>query len=116
MSGIPEIYSKYSDAYRRIYVADMFGGIVPAGVEAVVYSEERDIEKALESHPVAANRTRIKRTIECELLIDPMQMKSIHKWLGLKIKEFEQAFGNIPSPEEVESRRKRGTGSNEPAQ
>jgi hypothetical protein len=116
MSGIPEIYSKYSDQYRRIYVADIFGGIVPAGVEATVYSEERDIEKAIESVPINATRTRIKRTIECELLIDPMQMKSIHNWLGQKIKDYEQAFGTIPSPEEVESRRKRGSGSHDPEQ
>jgi hypothetical protein len=34
-------------------------------------------------------------------------MKSIHKWLEDKIKEYERLFGQIPSPEEVESRARR---------
>jgi len=107
MSNIPEIKSEYAEQYRRIYVADVFGGIVAGGLEVALYSEHRDIQKALETHPVSTARTSIKRIVECELLIDPMQMKSIHKWLDGKIKEYEQAFGTIPSPEEVDSRRRR---------
>lgn len=107
MSGIPEIKSEYSQAFRRIYAAGFVGGIVPAGLEAVVYSEMRDVGKVLETQPLSGNRTTIKRTVECELVIDPMQMKSLHKWLTVKIAEYEKLFGTIPSPEEVESRSKR---------
>lgn len=107
MSGIPEIKSETSPQYRRIYAAGFFGGIVPAGLEATIYSEMRDIVKVLETQPLAGNRVSIKRIAECELLIDPMQMKSLHQWLTQKITEYEKLFGNIPSPEEVESRSKR---------
>jgi len=83
------------------------GGIRPSGVEAVIYSEINDIQKVLETQPLSANRVVVKRIIECELVIDPMQMKSIHKWLTTKIKDYEELIGPIPSPEEVQSRQKR---------
>jgi len=110
MSGIPEIKSEYSPTFKRINVNGIFGGVRPSGVEAVIYSEHNDIEKVLETQPLSANRTIVKRIIECELIIDPMQMKSFHKWLTDKIKDYEELIGPIPSPEEVQSRQKRHKG------
>ena len=112
MSGLPEIKSEYSPSYRRIYVAGVFGGVVPAGLEALFFSEEKVVDKVLQTEPLASNRLSIKRVAECELLLDPMQMKSVYKWLGDKIKDYETLFGTIPSPEEIGSRSKRlGKGS-----
>lgn len=107
MSGIPEISCEHSQTYKRIVVADIIGGIRPMGVSVTIYSEESDFTAALETHPVSSARVKIKRVIECELIINPMEMKSIHKWLGTKIEEYEDMFGTIRSPEEVESSRKR---------
>jgi len=107
MSNIPEIESEYSPLYRRVNVAGLFGGIVPSGLEAVAYSEERRIEKVLKSEPINPSRASLKRTVEVELIIDPLQMKAIHKWMGEKITEYEKLFGTIPSPEELTSRSKR---------
>lgn len=107
MNDLPEIESEYSQNYRRINVSGIFGGTRPNGVEAILYSETMDIKKVLETQPLSINRTKIKRVIECELVLDPMQMKSTYKWLGDKIKDYEILFGRIPSPEEVESRAKR---------
>jgi hypothetical protein len=107
MSGVPEIESVYSLTYKRINVAGMFGGIVAGGLEALVYSQERRVERMLQQEPPATNRMTVKRTVEMELIIDPMQMRSIHTWLGEKIAEYERVFGHIPSPEEVESRVRR---------
>ncbi len=105
--SIPEIRGEYSSTYKKIHVAGIFGGITPSGVEGAVYSQEKVIDKAIESEPPNPNRMVIKRTVECELVIDPMEMKSIHLWLGEKIIEYEKIFGTIPSPEEIESRRRR---------
>lgn len=110
MSGLPEIKSDYSQTYKRIHVAGIFGGILPGGLEAILYSEERRAEKALETEPISSNRVFVKRTVEAELIIDPLQMKSIHKWIGDKIVEYERIFGRIPSPEELESRSRRKPG------
>lgn len=105
--GIPELESKYSESFKRVNVGGVFGGIVPGGLEASFYTEEKRIENALKTEPPSANRLSYRRVIEVELIIDPMQMKSIHKWLESKIKEYETVFGTIPSPEEIESRGRR---------
>jgi hypothetical protein len=104
MSDIPVIRSEYSPTYKRVNVSGIFGGIIPGGLEAIVYSEERRADQVLESPALLPNRITIKRTVEAELLIDPMQMKSIHRWLEQKIEEYERVFAHIPSPEEVESK------------
>ena len=107
MDNLPEIKSEYAEDYKKIYVGGIFGGARPFGVEAVIYSETMDVKKVLETQPLSANRAVVKRIAECELIIDPMQMKSVYKWLGDKIKDYEKLFGTIPSPEEVGSRARR---------
>lgn len=107
MSGIPEITCEYSPTYKKIIVADVLGGIRPIGVSMTVYSEDSDFTAALETHPISPGRVKIKRIVECELVINPMELKSIYAWLGDKIKEYEDTFGPIRSPEEITSRQKR---------
>lgn len=107
MSGIPVIETVYSESYKRINVAGIFGGIIPGGVEAIIYSEERRAEGVLATQPVSPNRMTVRRTVESQLIIDPLQLRSIHQWLGQQIAEYERVFGHIPSPEEIESRGRR---------
>lgn len=111
MSNLPEINSEYASDFKRIQVGGVFGGVRSFGVEAVIYSERQDIQKVLETQPLSPQRTVIKRVVECELAIDPMQLKSIHRWLGQKIEEYEKFFGTIPSPEELDSKFKRQKGT-----
>ena len=107
MSIQPEFSSRTSDNHKRIIVAGVYGGPRAFGLEATLYSEESDFQKVIESQPPNPGRTIIKRTIETTLIIDPLQMKSVHKWLGDNIKEYERLFGTIPSPEELESKSRR---------
>jgi hypothetical protein len=107
MSGLPEIEAENSPTYKRINVAGIYGGIVPGGLDAVLYSEERRIEKVLETEPLNHNRMYVKRIAEVDLILDPLQMKAVHKWIGDKIAEYEKIFGRIPSPEELEARTRR---------
>ena len=106
MSAI-DIKTEYSSNYRRINSSGLYGSIRPFGLEAVVYSEEPIVDEVLGSNPIRPEKAFIKRTIECSLIIDPIQMKSIATWLNEKIKEYESVFGRIPSPEELESRTRR---------
>ena len=106
MGGMPEIEIEDATTYKRIVVAGVFGGTRPGGVHAVLYSERMNARKALMVQPPEPQRIVLKRTIECELIIDPLQLKSIHLWLGEKIKTYEKLYGSIPSPEEVGSRAK----------
>ena len=107
MSFQPEFSSETSDGHRQIIVSGVFGGTRPFGLEAVLYSEKQDVEKVIKSQPPDPTKTVIKRTIEATLIIDPVQMKSIHQWLGDNIKEYERLFGPIPSPEELASKTRR---------
>ena len=111
--SIPEINSEYASDYKKVYVAGIFGGTRAFGVEAVLYSETMDITKVLQTQPLNTNRAIVKRIAECELVIDPLQMKSMYQWLGSKIKEYETLFGPIPSPEELDSKLKRDKDPNQ---
>lgn len=104
---IPDIESGYSDSFKRIVVSGMFGSVQPIGLNASVYSEYQKVDKVLLSVNPEPTKSVIRRVIECELIIDPMQMKSIYLWLKTKIEEYERIFGTIPSPEEIESKFKR---------
>ncbi len=79
----------------------------PYGLEATLYSEESDFVKALESQPPNMGRTVIMRTLEASIVLDPVQMKSTHQWLGNLVKEYERVYGTIPSPEELQSKASR---------
>jgi hypothetical protein len=110
VSGIPEIQGEYSPTFKRVIVAGVFGTVQPLGLETAIYSEERKIDRVITTEPMSTNRMMLKRVVECELIFDPMQMKTFHKWLGTKIEEYEKVFGHIPSPEELESRTRRSAG------
>jgi len=112
--GIPEIKSEEAADFKRIIVGGFFGGVAPGGLEAIVYSEQREVIKVLETQPLSPNRATIKRIVECELILDPLTMKSISSWLKSKIAEYEKLFGPIPSPEEISSRQRRSGDSPQP--
>lgn len=103
----PEISSGTSDTHKRILVAGVFGGARPFGLEVTVYSEQGDHERVLETQPLNPARTVLRRTIETTLILDPIQMKSVHDWLGKNIAEYERIFGAIPSHEEITRRTQR---------
>ena len=111
MSSAPtipsEIVGNTSDTHKRILVAGVFGGARPYGLEIAVYSEQGDYERVVETQPLNPARSVLRRTVETTLMVDPMQMKSIHEWLGKNIAEYERIFGTIPSPEEIRSRTQR---------
>lgn len=84
MPAIPEIIGEYSQTYKRIKLAGLFGSIRPVGLEAFVFSEEQVIDKVLTTEPLSPHRSVLKRTVECELTIDPMQMKICLSVVGSK--------------------------------
>jgi hypothetical protein len=73
-------------------------------MEAVLYSDEIKPMKALSQAQLAPEKTSIKRTLECRLIIDPFEAKIIAKWLNDNIQTYENQFGRILSPEEAQSR------------
>ncbi|MGA9842732.1 MAG: hypothetical protein WBP64_17910 [Nitrososphaeraceae archaeon] len=97
----PEIQVREHPNFRTINVNGVFGG--PRGMyfDIVLFSDESKVASALSSLKIAPERTTINRTLECRLIIDPLNAKAISQWLMLSITEYEKQFGRIPSPEEL---------------
>lgn len=100
----PEVETSEHPNYRTINVNGVFGGHRAMFFEIVVYSDELKATKALSSAQVAPDKSTVKRTLECRLLIDPYQAKSIALWLNQHVAEYEKLFGRIPSPEELNAK------------
>ena len=71
--------------------------------EVIIYSEHLDATKALAS-PQENIPPKVTRTLECRLVIDPFQAKSIAQWLTAHVNAFENQYGHIPSPEELQQK------------
>lgn len=100
----PKIDANEHPQYRTINVGGAVGGYRPMFFEVIIYSDETTATEALASADLAPERSTVKRTIECRLLIDPFKAKSIYKWLERNIVEYEKIFGRIPSPEELQAK------------
>ena len=104
MTGDSSITVETSPNYKTIKTSGMFGGINPGGLEAIVYSEHRVVDEVLKDQELDYRKTKIKRIIECELIINPAQMISIRDWLNNKINEYESIFNKMPTDHELEER------------
>ncbi len=87
--------STTSNTYKTINVGGIIGGIRPGFFEVVVYSEEIEIEKALETLQCNPRETTARRTVECRLIMNPFAAKSIAEWLLTNVQEYESKFGEI---------------------
>ena len=96
----PKIEVTEDGNFRTILVNGMFGGHRPGYFEGVVYTDEMVATEALATVNLAPERAYIKRTIQCRLVMDPVTAKSIASWLNEHVKEYEAAFGKIPSGED----------------
>lgn len=87
--------------FRTINVNGVFGGARGMYFDIVLFSDESKVSSALSTIGTAPEKTTINRTLECRLIIDPLNAKAISQWLMLNIAEYEKQFGRIPSPEEL---------------
>jgi hypothetical protein len=89
-------------------VNGVFGGHRPGFFEAVVYTDEMMADEALSKAPPLSEKVKIRRILQCRLIMDPIQAKSLFNWLSNHIKEYEKLFGKIVLPSELPqvSRRK----------
>jgi hypothetical protein len=90
--------------YRTINVSGVIGGHRPMFFEAVLFSNELKVTEALTDAELNPERSHIKRTIECRLVMDPFEAKIMATWLNSEIATYEKNYGRIPSPEEVNSK------------
>jgi len=98
----PKFVVQKDEHYRDIIVNGVYGGRRPGYFEAILYTDELSGDEALRSVPPDTGKIVIRRTIQCRLVIDPVQAKSIARWLSNHVAEYEKEFGKIPFPEEIE--------------
>jgi hypothetical protein len=108
-AGTPEIEVNENPNFRTINVGGVYGSPMGMRFEVIVYSEHLDATKALASAQQNTN-AKVSRTLECRLVIDPLQAKAIAQWLTAHVNAFESQYGHIPSAEDWE----RNATSNEP--
>jgi len=96
----PKVEVQKDPNYRTIIVSGLYGGHRPGYFEAIVYTDEMAAEEALSIVSGLPEKVFIRRTLLCRLFIDPVQAKSIAKWLNQHIADYEKAFGPIPTPPE----------------
>ena len=102
----PEIIVEYSQTFKRIVLTGMYGSISPLGAETTVYSEYGVVDDILKKPDLDMKKIKIKRVIECDLIINPLQMVSLRDWFNKKIIEYEQIFGKIKNIKEIDENAK----------
>lgn len=96
----PQVKVQEHPNFRTIIVGGLYGLLNGAHYEIYLYSQYFDPAKPLETFDSSsAYPTKYSRILECRLLIDPINVKSIARWLTEKVNEYEEQFGNIPSAE-----------------
>jgi hypothetical protein len=96
-----------SPNYRKIVVDGIIGHIDSIGLKAVVYSESAVNNEVLSADPRAYDKKKGKRTIECELIINPQMLNNMYWFLGDQLEQYEAIYGKLPPSGEVQSRRKK---------
>jgi len=91
----PEVILERAPDYRTIIVSAIYGGHRPGYFEVIVYTDEMVADEVLASIPPATERLKIKRTLQCRLVIDPIQAKSLMRWFKEHIEAYEKQFGEI---------------------
>jgi hypothetical protein len=99
----PEIEVKEHPNFRTINVGGVYGMPVGMRFEVVLYSEQLEVARALSSVQTPMPPS-VSRILECRLIIDPFQAKSIAQWLTAQVNAFEKQFGHIPSAEELQEK------------
>jgi len=70
-----------SPQFRKIVVDSAIGYVDSIGLRLMLYSYNTVYNEILYSIPRALHKRRLKRTIECELIMSPQTLRDIHKLL-----------------------------------
>ena len=71
--------------------------------EFVFWSERPKLTETLAVNPPNVQKTHLKRTIECRLLMDPAQVKLLLRSTQDMVEEYEKIFGKIDLGDETKA-------------
>jgi hypothetical protein len=89
------IETNRSDDYKTIIVDGVFGGSRSGLFEMVCYTDELDAKEVLSSIIPDGSKVYVKRTLQCRLVLTPIQAKVLLNWLSKSLEQYEMQFGQI---------------------
>ncbi len=95
-----KVEAKRADDFKTILVDGVFGGSRAGLFELICYTDELNAEEALASVVPDGSKVNVKRTLECRLVLTPIQAKAMLNWLTQSLDQYEKQFGKIPAPEQ----------------
>ncbi|MHA2394958.1 MAG: DUF3467 domain-containing protein [Promethearchaeota archaeon] len=96
----PTIKITKNDEFRELFASGVFGGMNPNKCSMVFFNDKPQL------NIVKANQfdvSEVKRELLTEIIVTPVQFKSIAKWMARNIKAYENRFGEITLRKEKES-------------
>ncbi len=91
-----------AEDYKTVIVDGVFGGSRSGLFEMICYTDEMCADEALASIIPDSSKVYIRRTLQCRLVLTPMQAKGLLNWLTQTLNQYEKQFGKIP---EVQKRK-----------
>jgi len=95
-----KVETKRAEDFKTVIVDGIFGGSRAGLFEMVCYTDELNAEEALASLVPDGSKVNIKRTLECRLVLTPIQAKGMLNWLSQSLDQYEKQFGKIPVVEQ----------------
>ena len=95
----------YDPNYRTIVVNGLVGRPIPGFLEAMIYTDESVVDEVLKGNSLEGN-ARIKRVVQCRLVIPISAAKIIAKWFDDWVKEYDAKTGEFRPSEERMSQNK----------
>jgi len=101
-----KVETKRADDFKTIIVDGVFGGTRAGLFEMVCYSDELNAEEALASIIPDGSKVNVKRTLECRLVLTPIQAKGLLNWLSQSLDQYEKQFGKVPVVEQPKNEKR----------
>lgn len=95
-----------AEDYKTVIVDGVFGGSRSGLFEMVCYTDEMCADEALASVIPDGSKVYIRRTLQCRLVLTPMQAKGLLNWLTQTLKQYEKQFGKIPEVQKPKEERR----------
>ena len=104
MSESPDVKVTKSDNYQVFQVTGQISHISYDGIKLTVINDKLDIGPAVAGDNFKMSKATITREIQCTIDLSPFSLKSWAILLNQELKKYEDLFGNIMSPEEIQEK------------
>ena len=83
-----------SEQYKSIYITGFFGGMNPADAQVIFYLDRLEPETS-NNPPGRMKLKKIKRELQIEVHMTPLQFKALSDWMNQRIADYEKKLGPI---------------------